>query len=157
MLQVVISSAMKESCSSIIIMEWRFVFIYLLYSCFLFACLVSDHFYNLVVLTLHCMYRCTHVKAGRIWYDMIYPNICLAYSAKSLRAWLPLQGNANAAIHVSLRWSDHHDDASLLLLLRLLLFPLHSRCAFPVGNWAQNWKSLYEWNVFVCRCMCVCV
>lgn len=97
---------------------------------------IPDHFDNLVDtfgltpgLTLHSMYSWFTCRG----LDMMYPTICSVYSAKWLRAWLPLQGTANAAIHVSLRQSDHHDDATLLLLL-LLLFPLHSHCAFPVRS-----------------------
>lgn len=53
-------------------------------------------------------------------------------SGKWLRASLPLQGASDTAIHVSLRWSDHRDDAcqpsSLPDQLALLLSALFTLC-----------------------------
>lgn len=60
------------------IMDWRCVFIHLLYSSILItvfhlSCWISDQFYNLVVLTPHCMYSrytCRVLEASRD--DMMY-------------------------------------------------------------------------------------
>lgn len=111
---------------------------------FLFPYIIS---YNFIVWWfLHCD-ACSRYTCRGYWESCMTWYVLLSVQHTLLRAWLPLQGTANAAIHVSLWRSDHHDDATLLLLL--LLFPLHSCCAFPVGSWAEDWKSLYECNVYV--------